>query len=634
MTFLIPVWMTLAALGGGLAVLRAVGLFGVLSQTERCATAFVLGVGVMGWLVFFPGWAGWFGAPAFAVILAVMPGGLLYLRAPAPATAPAAPMSWIEWGLVIGIGAMMLMDLGEGLAPAADADTLAYHFETPRRYLLAGDVFTIPRAVDGATQLLLHMTYAVALGLGGKAAVPLWTMLSGWALGAIFYAIARRHMNRMWSLGGTLLLLTTPAIVYGAGTGQVEARIAAFALLSAYAAVMSLRETGDRSKQIGWAVLAGIAAGFFAGAKMTGLIFAFVTCLSLMGGTQTVRRMAVFSAAAAVCGAQWYIFNWAETGDPIYPMLWRFFDLAPGYPWNAAIDAALQRAWALDTPTPRTIGWFLAYPLRTVIAPLPTFEALLTGPGAAILVLLPFAALAFAHRRDAAQSPLARLLVIGFLFYAIWFFFGPSLRVRHLIAVYPLLLLCVLAGASRFLQPRDRLRTLVLSAMAALIAVQLGGQAVFSKKYVSYLASDATPSAFLKGNVSGYPVVPWLNSHLTQQDRVMVLKREWLYLLDVPYYFAHSNYQNLISLYAGADDVDRLIAQLNAQGITHIAIGQNLLSAQNRSTITRLMAGLERAGCLSRLAEIESAVFSSRTLPAPERESDTFVILKFADCAR
>jgi hypothetical protein len=631
MPYLVLCWMMLAAVGGGLVVLRALGLQGTFTQIERVVIAFIIGIGVIGWLVFFPGIAHAFNAKTFAVILTVLSAGIVFARSPAKENPETDSLSKLEWLILAGIAIAMTMDLFEGLSPAADGDTMAYHFETPRLFLAEGMIYAIPRALDGLTQLLVQMTYAVAMGLGGKAAVPLWTMVSGWGLGALFYVIAGRHMPRVWALAGTLCLLTTPAIVYSAGTGQVEVRIASFALLSAYAAILSGRINVDPRTQMHWVVLAGIVAGFCIGGKLSGLIFAFVVCISMAGGRNALSRMIVFSAVAGVVGMQWYIFNWIETGDPLFPVFWQYVDLSPNFPWNKDIAAAFGQVWVTERPEPITLGWYLMYPIRTIIAPLPSFESLRTGVGPAVLVTMPFAALAVIQTRSVFQSLIFRLLVICFLFYTIWYFIGPSLRVRHLLSVYPLLLLCTLAGAARYLQNRPRTNFVICASFAAMLCLQIAGQAIFSKKFIQYLTTDTTESEYFEKNISGYRVVDWLNQNLKSDQRVMVLNREWLYLLDVPHFFAHPSYQALVEIYPEATDLHRFIDQLKAQGITHIAIPDNSSSSDS---ISRFMNELGPRGCLTRIREIDSFSLSSRTLPQLGRNELPFIIysIKPSEC--
>ena len=122
MPFLVTGWMSIAAIGAGLMMLRAVGALSVLSQCERLALGFVLGVGIIGWLVFFPGLIAFFDKPAFIIILLVLTAGLLFLRSPArPHTS--TRLTTLEWVVIFGLALMAAMDFAEALAPAADADT-------------------------------------------------------------------------------------------------------------------------------------------------------------------------------------------------------------------------------------------------------------------------------------------------------------------------------------------------------------------------------------------------------------------------------------------------------------------------------------------------------------------------------
>ena len=77
MPIAVTAWMILAATGAGFTILRVTGLLGVLTHAERLAVAFVLGIGMIGWLTFFPGLAGHFNGSWFAAILALCSGRVI-----------------------------------------------------------------------------------------------------------------------------------------------------------------------------------------------------------------------------------------------------------------------------------------------------------------------------------------------------------------------------------------------------------------------------------------------------------------------------------------------------------------------------------------------------------------------------
>jgi len=634
MPYLISLWMVFAATGGGIAVLRILGLSASMPRFERVVVGFTAGVGMTGWLAFFPGVLSMFNTGTFAIILCLMSAGLVLLSEPVERErrTPAADtrLSLFEWGLIIGIILVGLMDVSEAMAPAADADTMAYHFETPRRYLAEGAIYAIPRALDGVTQLLLQMTYAMAMGLGGEKAALFWTMVTGWSLSALFFVLARHHMRRAWALAGALCLMSTPAVIYAAGSGQVEVRAAAFALLSAYACAMSASNAQDPGRALSWALLAGIVAGFLAGTKTTGLIFAFAACIALIRWQapikENLKHILAFSLAVGVCGFQWYTFNALQTGDPFYPLLWKLLPYKDGFQWDAAQAAALNNMWHPENSVSRSPLWFFAYPFRVIINPLASFEALRTGIGPITLICLPFASIAFLARERGFASPLFRMFLIAGLFYLVWFMIGPSLRIRHLIPVYPIVLLCLIAGVARFAEARPSFSQVLYAGFACVLTVQVAGQVVFTKKYIHYLLAGLDSTTFLEKNISGYPAVAWLNSHLQADDRALISNRDWMYRLNVPYFIAHPNLQTQILLNDSAHD-DRLFAhQLAEHGITHIVMPAYNQIPEILTPFGRFMTELERRGCATQLETLKTPSFNSRTLPGMNPSTQVFHI--------
>lgn len=629
LSFLSVLWMAGAATGGGLFVLNVCQLSATLERSERVAFAFVIGTGLIGWLIFFPGIAGHYDAPAFAVILAVMSLGLVYLRHRPETGRTPAPLDAIAWVLLAGLAVMAVMDLAEALSPAADADTMAYHFETPRRFLAEGRIYAIPRAIDGVTQLLMQTTYGVAMALGGETAANLWSMLTGWSVGAAFYVIANRHIGRTWALTGTLALLTVPAVVYAGGTGQVEVRLAAFFLVAAYAAAMSIDTSLPRGASAGWAVVAGLLAGFAAGSKMTGLILIFAVTVTVLVSKGGFRRAVIACALATVAGCQWYLFNGVITGDPLYPMLWPLTTLSPGFEWNSDVAGELSRMWSIENTVPRNLLWFAAYPVRAILAPLPGFMALRTGIGPALLVGVPFAIVAaWQLRHRFRESPFVRVMAVALVFYTIWFFFGPSLQVRHLLATYPLVLLCVIGGGAHFTSSWLGMRRILLTGFAAVICIQLGGQVVFTKKFADNLWRGESENEYLTHNISGYAAVAWINGHLTPSDRVLVTQRDWLYRLNVPYFMAHPGLQTRIALHAGNRDVSRFVRQLQNERMTHAVIPTGILGDDN-STLGVFLSALERRGCAESVADVATVGHASRTIPGLQRVEITYTVFRF-----
>jgi len=610
-----------ACFGSGAAVITLLGLPPNMHRSEQAIASFSVGLGAIGWAAFFVGVSGGASPMPLFVLCLVGCGGLVLLaRADAVspsrsrATEAAGATTWLLLGL---IAVALCGSLMVALAPPADADSLAYHFALPKQFLAAGRIEFVPRAVTGTAPLLLQMTYMVALALGGETAMTLWTMLTGWMAGALVYLVARRFLGRDWSLALTLLFLTTPAVVYGAGSGQVEVRAAIFAVGAALATAAALR-----TNRIGYAGLAGLFAGFFAAAKFTGLLYAAICGIVLLFRKGWPGRALAFGIALSIAGSQWYVWNWIHTGDPTFPVLFHVLGLPDSAIWTQAMEDWFRaHYYAAESPIPVDLFHFVTYPFRAAFGEPAAIEAARTGLGPVSVMVFPFAiGGAWHYRRRIAASPLAIPVLIAFGFYAVWFASGTSQRLRHLLPIYPLLLIALIVVAARWSERTSRQRPLI-AAITVAVAVQLGGQAVFAANYARYLVSGESRDSFLARNIGPYAPVRWINSHLTAQDRVLYTDNELGYLIDVPAYYAHADFQLLVDLRPQANDAGRFLGQLRSLGITHILVTTGIDPAENAfrqtpnpGSLQRLSHDLVAASCARIVATFPITRIASRTL--------------------
>ena len=177
----------------GLLWLRMLNLPNAPSWAEEWGRAFALGMGTIAWAVFWFGISELFNIYVFHLLL--IPGCLilvcLYKRLPIEKLSGIDAKTKI---VLICLFVSLFFDALEAFAPPADADTLAYHFAIPKMFLSSGGIEFIPVAVDGAIPLLTHMTYVIALGLGGELSLTLWTFFTQIALMITFFGIAKRWL--------------------------------------------------------------------------------------------------------------------------------------------------------------------------------------------------------------------------------------------------------------------------------------------------------------------------------------------------------------------------------------------------------------------------------------------------------
>ncbi len=609
----------LACLGFGAAVLRVLRIDADLETGEHWALAFATGIGVLGWLLFPMGVLGYLGQGPLSALLTIGAMAAVLLRRPGMffflPRLDAAGRALLALLVVI-----LVFDLMEGLAPPADADTLAYHFYNPQRFLEAGRIFFIPLPLNGAVPLLVQMTYVPVLAFGGETALTLWTMVSGWASGAVLYVLCRRHLNVNWSLTIVLLFLTTPAVIYGGGAGHVEARNALFVMVAAWAAARSL-ETG----RLNSVFLAGLGSGFFVGGKYLGLLFATACGLVVVFRRRWPAHGLVFATAVLAAGFQWYAWNWVHTGDPLFPALFQWLGTEDLAFWTKSHDLFFRAyLFKVENLLPRSPLWFVLYPFSTTLDFGLTLDAGRVGFGPYGLLVLPFtAAGVWVFRHRLRRSPLLPYTAICVLFYGLWYLFGGSQRIRHLLPVLPLVLICVTVAAERFTR-HARYRKPLICAIAMTLMLQVGGHGLFALNYAKYLAGGADREAFLQRNVNGYAAVPWINKNLPEAGRILIQHRQLRFYLNAPSILG-SFLQGEIELRPEATNNRKLHRQLRAAGVTHL-----LLIRSGEASAPKYfppLGSLEKAGCLTRLKTFQMRMVQSRTLPGLLSKSITVDVL-------
>ncbi len=612
-----------ASFGGGALLLKASGTFERVSYPERLSISMALGVGVIGWSVFFLALAGEVHRHALMALLCVLFLGIYFLKPKEKLNIFFKKPDFRRYSLLAAIVLVLFYDVLEGIAPPTDADSLAYHFALPKSFLSMGGIFPVYRALDGAIPLLQQMTYMAALGIGGEKAMTLWTMSSGWGASALVFVITKRFISTNWALAITLIFLSTPAILYGAGSGQIEVRSASFVLVAALAIIEARRKDLLR-----YAVLAGFAVGFFVASKYTGLIFAFTTGLFLMFQKRWLAHGLVFSCAMFLAGCQWYGWNMWNIGDPIFPILYGKIEYLEVVPWNEAIQKS-YKAVVSEKLLASNFFWYLLYPIKATLFSAPEFESLRVGFGPIILLLLPFCLFASWNKIDLIHNhPLTIFGGICLVAYTIWFFVGPSQRVRHLLPLYPLLLICIAVASLRYSQFHAKIRGAVKLVFLLVIPLHLFGATVYAVNFIRFSFSDETRDSFLRRTVSQYEAVMVANKLLSPKDTLLVSTRQIVYHINSSVYYANVSLQAVVDIHAQISYPRVLWKQLKKKNITHLLLPFELRSQDQKVGYLAITYDLKQKNCIQLMDQFEVLSITSRTLPTLGSFNSQFSLVK------
>jgi len=234
-----------------------------------------------------------------------------------------------------------------------------------------------------------------------------------------------------------------------------------------------------------------------------------------------------------------------------------------------------------------------------------------TGFGLILMLLFPTTMLGLF-----GQKPINREFVIPlsivFLFFTIWFFSGTTLRVRHLLPIFPLLLIICISISKSFFDRFGAIHLLSLC-FIIVIGIQLAGQIVFGYNYAKFIFTGETKKLFLERNIPESKGVYWINENLPSKVRVAHTDRGIAYLFNHTSFMLHPYYQKIIDVRPSAISNARFVTQLKAEGITHLMIS-NLSKDITNKPVQSMFVTLLQIGCLETIWKSDILNATSRTL--------------------
>lgn len=295
----------------------------------------------------------------------------------------------VAWMLVGFAGLIVVLNFLPAFEPEWFYDSLVYHLAFPGQWMVRHKIFALEYSFISNYPLLQEMQYTFFLALGNDVAPKLLHWAHGVLVALAVFAAGRTLRGTTTGLVAACIFLSQPTLRFLHHITMVELGLAWFEILATLCILAACgwipgtrapegRPVPGGISRRAWVVLAGWFLGFAHGTKYIGL-WASVLLLGLWLleelRTSRPRRPAVVTLALAVGWASvwtcaWLGKNWLFTGDPIAPILTRFF---PALHW----DGPLYARWMVDNTKYGTAH----AGLLTTLKELPAFLTL--GPVAA-----------------------------------------------------------------------------------------------------------------------------------------------------------------------------------------------------------------------------------------------------------
>jgi hypothetical protein len=544
---------------------------------------------------------------------------------------PSALLSLDKWTMILTamLVAVAIVLVGKLLIyPTTDYDSLNYHLPVMARWYNTQSLvmekwhreqfFYFPEYYPYGWEILGTL---FILPLREDFAVMLPNVLAWVLLGLSVWSILMRlRLSMAYVLAGTALVLTAPVVTNLMFTVHVDLALGAF-FLAALALLLAYHET----RRIAAGVTAVAALALATGIKTTGLMYAvmllFASAVVLewpwaqwIRSRRSIAKLAGIALAlgfgAVVIGGGWYLRNWLETGNPLYPIRIALGNLTvfPGLVTSAdiarttlAVMFDVQRAdhWnALFSALNSELSWpgllLLVLGAAGVIVTLLRYRSVARFREKLLIILLSgLTLLLYMHlpftgdngSRGWQITPwIGTQMRFAVAFLGMWTIMATcgaeTLRIPSKLmvlfsitacgwALYQisgqwLLIGAILAGVGLLLLNRRRemaqqwQRPLIRRSLLVLV-----GTGVIFGSFALRLEHDEQRRA-IYGNTQD-----WLDEHLTDRDRLGYVLSPSKYLL----YGRHLDRKNEFVPLAAAQTQADWLALLRARGITHFAIG-------------------------------------------------------------
>jgi hypothetical protein len=334
-----------AAIGLGDLVVVGLRLAGRLRLGERLALDYGLGAALLGVVTMIAGRCGWLSPWSCRMALvAVASFGFLVAR-PWRFSRPQLShqlTGWLPWLIIAPF--LLAMFLGSML-PTIDFDVMEYHLQGPKEYYQAGRISFLPHNVYTSMPFGVEMLHLLGMEVLDD---WWWGALAGQLLVATFAPAAAMLIAATAARGGSgpagwvaaIVYLSTPWIYRLAVIAYVEGPLCFYHAALVWGLVRPGTDSSIPRVRL-WGLL-GLLSGGAMSCKYPGLVSAVIPfgilALAASWRSRSPAGLLAFSLGWAVVIGPWLGKNVIDTGDPVYPLGYRFFH---GRDW----DEAMQQKW-------------------------------------------------------------------------------------------------------------------------------------------------------------------------------------------------------------------------------------------------------------------------------------------------
>lgn len=494
-----------------------------------------IGNGIIGTMALGLGLNGLIGGIVFAVLLGV-PFLLIlkpYLLRGTGDTAAGRPskragfsalgrVEWVLLGFCIFICGYNLLS---ALQPEWFYDSLVYHLALPSRWITEHRICHLPDTFIASYPLLQEMQYLVFISLGIDIPARLLHWLNGIECMAGVYLMARPVLGRNGAMLAAAIFASLPPIRFLHYITMVELGLSRYTMLALFAFMTAnkLLPAGDGKvlPRRAWLLLCAWCLGLGHATKFLGIFVSIIVIGQLAIDairTRSSPKKALGDAALIIAWASvwtlpWLFKNWLFAGNPVFPMLGRYF---PTNDW----DENINNRWMKDNTRYGTgRGSLSSWLLMPVMASVGTREFGTFSLNPFFLLFLPL--LVFVARIPPAIKFMAGSTAVYFVMWSL-----SSQQTRFMIPISTVASVATAFVVSKAFVGRMPLQLLAWAASGWIFIDSFAGEAqnrLKTRTLVPLLSGRMSREDFLAQSVTYYRTAEMANKIIPKYDRVVFM---------------------------------------------------------------------------------------------------------------
>jgi len=407
-----------------------------------------------------------------------------------------------ERALLLLIAIQLVVNLCGALAPELSFDALWYHLTIPKIYIQESSIFYIPGGHFhySAMPKLVEMLYIPSIMFGSEIVAKLMHLAFGVGAVVALYKTARLFVNIRLSLVAVAIFYANLVIGWLSITSYIDLGRTFFEILAFYYFVVFIKEGKVKQLLISSAIL-----GFAISSKILSLGSIIILAPLIYYQTRNVRYPVKFILVSLLFSLPWFVFAFAATGNPIFPL----FSDKLNVPIGISIKNIINFVHSSDPISPIYI---IVFPLLLIVV--------------------------------GKFNKIEKVVVAyAFLAFIVWFVTPHTGGGRFIAPYLPVFSLLVAITLSRL--DVKFIKTFALVLVILLSTVSIIYRSVANYKYVPVLLGSESRKDFLAKNLNYnfgdfYDTDGYLTDKINDTDRVLIIGIHNLYYVNFP--FDHESY--------------------------------------------------------------------------------------------